>query len=362
MSDTSRGYTLIPGMSGTYRKEGSSFVTINADGFRDIAHAVEKPVGTVRIAVIGDSYVEGLQVSGNESFARYMETTVRTCGIFRGAPVEVLKFGVSGYGTAQELLVLREKVWKYSPDVVMLLVTTNNDITDNARSFKKNPIPYFVYRDGALVLDDAFLSERAFIVKHSALNRLGIWLKNNLRSVQAIGEVQVALKHRYRAWKDAQTQAPAGEGATVPDTITDVGIDNQVYRPPADPEWENAWHVTEGLIDMMKHEVEAGGAKFVVVTASNGVQVLPDPANRAGYAKKLGVDDLLYPDRRIAGFCRLQGVPVITLAPVLAEHAARENVFLHGFDQNVGYGHWNHAGHRVAGEEIGRQLCGGLLP
>ena len=37
----------------------------------------------------------------------------------------------------QEFLTLREKVWKYSPDLVMLAVTTNNDITDNSRALKK---------------------------------------------------------------------------------------------------------------------------------------------------------------------------------------------------------------------------------
>ena len=36
--------------------------------------------------------------------------------------------GVSGYGTTQELVTLREKVWRYSPDMVLLAVTTNNDV------------------------------------------------------------------------------------------------------------------------------------------------------------------------------------------------------------------------------------------
>src|SRR5205814_6625220 len=59
------------------------------------------------------------------------------CNVFPGKKIEVLNFGVSGYGTAQELLTLREQVWKYSPDIVMLAITTNNDITDNLRALKK---------------------------------------------------------------------------------------------------------------------------------------------------------------------------------------------------------------------------------
>jgi hypothetical protein len=79
------------------------------------------------------------------------------------------------------------------------------------------------------------------------------------------------------------------------------------------------------------------------------------------FAKMLGVEDLFYPDRRIADFCRSKAIPVITLAPTLADYAAREHVNLHGFTGNIGYGHWNELGHRVAGEEIGKRVCEGVL-
>lgn len=363
MTDESRGYTLIPGMRGQYRKEGASFVEINADGFRDAEHALQKDPATLRIAVLGDSYVEALQVEHDQGFWRSMTETVQDCGAFGGRRVEVLKFGVSGYSTAQELLMVREEVWKYSPDIVMLVMTTNNDITDNTRFFKKTAIPYFVYHEGGrLTLDDSFRNEKTFLVRNSGLSRLGISLKNNLRFVQAIGEIQVALKYRYRAWKERPTGSPAGETPAEAAPAADVGIDNEVYRPPGDQNWENAWRVTEGLIEMMNKDVTDKGARFVVVTASNGVQVLPNPEQRTSFAKRLGTPDLLYPDRRIAEFCRARAIPVITLAPALADHAARENVYLHGFEGNLGYGHWNQAGHTVAGREIAKHLCESLLP
>ncbi|HEV7700344.1 MAG TPA: hypothetical protein VGO43_08965, partial [Pyrinomonadaceae bacterium] len=61
-ADEALGYRLIPNMSGWYTREGRSFVEINSDGFRDVEHTVAKPDGTYRIAVVGDSYVEALQV------------------------------------------------------------------------------------------------------------------------------------------------------------------------------------------------------------------------------------------------------------------------------------------------------------
>ena len=362
IADEKLGYGLIPNMGGTYRKEGKSFVQINSDGFSDVEREIEKPPGVIRIAVIGDSFVEALQVSLADSFVNSTRDRIQHCGVFGDAKIEVLSFGVSGYGTAQELLLLREKVWKYSPDFVILVITTNNDITDNSRVFRKKAMPYFVYRDGALTLDESFRNEKEFILVNSSLARLGTWLKNHLRVVQAISEIQVSLKHKYRAWKD---RAPEGEtAANVPATtapMIEVGIDSQIYRPPADPNWENAWRVTEGIIGLMKSEVESHGAKFLVVTGSNGAQVLPNVSERVAFANMLGVDDLLYPDRRIAAFCSSNSIRVIRLAPVLADYAVRERTNLHGFEGNIGYGHWNQLGHRVAGEEIGKRVCEGIL-
>ena len=46
--------------------------------------------------------------------------------------VEVLNFGCDGYGTAQEFILLRDRVWRYAPDVVVLAVFTGNDIRNNS--------------------------------------------------------------------------------------------------------------------------------------------------------------------------------------------------------------------------------------
>src|SRR5207253_9473107 len=67
VADDHRGYSLRPGMEGWYRKEGESYVRINSDGLRDREHAKAKPPNTMRIAVLGDSFVEALQVPHEQS-------------------------------------------------------------------------------------------------------------------------------------------------------------------------------------------------------------------------------------------------------------------------------------------------------
>lgn len=355
---TTLGYELIPGMSGWYSKEGRSWVEINNDGFRDMPHAVEKPGDVFRVAVVGDSYVEALQVNEDERFTRYLRDDLRSCPAVTGKRVEVLSFGVSGYGTAQELLMAREKVWRYQPDLVLLLITTNNDITDNLRAFKRTPIPYFVREGDGLGLDETFREDSSFKARISTFGSLGLWFKNHLRTVQGIGALATAIKYKWRAWRAGQQgpmHLPDQDSAALP--VGDVGIDIQIYRPPADERWTEAWETTERIVKLFNIEAREHDARFAVVTGSNGVQVMPQTPGREAYARSLSVPDLLYPDRRIAAFCGANGIGSVTLVEDLALYAEQNNVYLHGFGADIGNGHWNKAGHRAAGEILTRRLC-----
>lgn len=375
--DEVRGYSLWPGAEGRYRREGAAHVSINSDGLRDREHTKSKPANTLRIAVVGDSYAEAFQVEREKAFWSVLEAGLRNCPALAGREVEVINFGVSGYGTAQELLTLREKVWSYSPDVVLLAVTTNNDVLDNSRTLKvTGEIPYFVIDGERLALDDSFHRAAAFRLRNSALNRLGRWLREHLRFVQAIHEGQGAIKSRLDAWREQRRLAKEKNNADVTDEVKttnaaqtnnpapagdvpadELGTANVIYREPADDVWRGAWLVTERLLAEMNAEVKSHGARFYVVTLSNGIQVFPDPSAREAFARRLGAADLFYPERRFKSIGAREGFPVYNLAPDLQVYADSNKVFLHGFGAQRGNGHWNEDGHRVAGEMLARQLC-----
>src|SRR5215210_3901226 len=375
--DEMRGYSLWPGAEGRYRREGAAHVSINSDGLRDREHAKQKPAGTLRIAVVGDSYAEAFQVEREKAFWAVLEQKLRDCPALAGREVEVINFGVSGYGTAQELLTLREKVWSYSPDVVLLTVTTNNDVLDNSRALKAtDEIPYFVLNGDQLVLDDSFHRTAAFRLRNSALNRTGRWLRERLRFVQAIHEGQGALKARLDAWRERRRLAKEKDGADVASEAKttnagqsntpapagdapadELGTANVIYREPPDDTWRGAWLVTERLLAEMNMEVRSHGARFYVVTLSNSIQVFPDPAAREAFRQRVGAADLFYAERRFKALGEREGFPVYNLAPDLQAYADRHGVFLHGFGAQRGNGHWNEEGHRVAGEMLTQRLC-----
>jgi hypothetical protein len=372
--DQVRGYALRPGAEGWYRKEGEAYIRINRDGFRDRDHAPVKPPDTVRIAVLGDSYAEALSVSEDEAFWSVMGKKLQDCHAFAGKRVEVLNFGVSGYGTAQELITLRERVWNFSPDIVMLAITTNNDIADNSRALKKtDEIPYFVYQDNRLILDDSFNDSPAFVWRQRTISSFGRWLRDHSRLVQATIEGHHALKIQLASWRSGKTKTPEpvaqqpvaqGQAIQKEDQLSradELGVDNLIYLEPGNAEWKEAWRVTEGLIALMRDEVKARGAQFVVVTLSNGIQVVPNSQVREAFEKRMGITDIFYPDNRIKSVGAREGIPVIALGPELQTFAVANNTFLHGFDGNIGNGHWNQAGHRAAGELIAKKLCEEVL-
>jgi hypothetical protein len=51
------GYRFVPHARYRHAQEGASSGHFNADGWRDVEHALAKPPGTTRIEIVGDSYV-----------------------------------------------------------------------------------------------------------------------------------------------------------------------------------------------------------------------------------------------------------------------------------------------------------------
>ncbi len=159
------GWVLKPGFSGWIADENTLWVTINSDGLRDREHPLEVPPDTVRIAVLGDSYMQGINVPREKTFPTFLEDAMARCLTGTGRVAETMNFGVSGYGTAQEYLSFRHHAAKYHPQIVTLAVYTRNDIFNNHPTLNptdySDQSPYFTSRDGRLELNTSFIDLRS---------------------------------------------------------------------------------------------------------------------------------------------------------------------------------------------------------
>jgi hypothetical protein len=116
--DKKLGFRHFPDKAVTWRSEGFSHSYFNSDGMRDPGDlTIAKPANTLRVALLGDSMTESLQVPFEQSWGRLVQEKI---GPVDGKKVEVVNFGNSGYSTTQECLLLEEKVFKYQPDLVIV--------------------------------------------------------------------------------------------------------------------------------------------------------------------------------------------------------------------------------------------------
>jgi len=348
--DQYRGWALRPGATGWDVKEGEAYVRINQEGFRGPETTIAKPPGTVRIAVLGDSFTEAQQVPEEQTFSAVIARAVAGCPALRGRKVEVLNFGVNGYGTTQEMMTLRHQVWQFAPDIVVLAVFTGNDIMNNSVTLETERCrPFYVYRDGEMVLAGPLWDSS--ITRMQCRMRFESRLRFDTRQSELIKALDTG-------WRVVKQHLPGKHHRRHETSGSELGINDIIYKAPTDPAWRDAWRVTDGLIAQMNREVKSRGAAFLVLTLSNGIQAWPDPAVRAQYMQRLGVSDLEYPDQRIQALGARDGFPVLALAPPLSAYADQHHVFLHGFkNTKLGEGHWNELGHRLAGELIATKLC-----
>ncbi len=121
-----------PNQSGTYRVADDIAATfrINAQGWNSGVgdYERERTPDRLRIAIIGDSYVEALQVPHDRSLAEQTQAQLESAGV----QTEVFRFAISGALLSQYLHMLEQEVVDYQPDLVVINMV-HNDFEESFR-------------------------------------------------------------------------------------------------------------------------------------------------------------------------------------------------------------------------------------
>jgi lysophospholipase L1-like esterase len=108
----------------------------NALGYRGPERPEERGPGTVRIAVIGDSFTYGQGVAADVSLPASLETALARSS---GCRVEVMNFGVPALNLHDELEQYRRFARRWRPDLV-LLVLFHNDLDESVCALTDRPV------------------------------------------------------------------------------------------------------------------------------------------------------------------------------------------------------------------------------
>lgn len=152
--DQELGWAPLRNITGKHDDDGFTVeVYQNRFGLRggdEMTH--ERKQAQRRILVVGDSYIWGYGVHQNEMFS--------SPEAHKDKNVELIPFGVSGYGTDQEYLFYKREGVKFDVDEVVLAVTIYNDIANNSekKQYGYNK-PYFTLKDQKLQLHAEHIKE-----------------------------------------------------------------------------------------------------------------------------------------------------------------------------------------------------------
>jgi len=119
-----RRYELRPGVDQVV-DAAQIRIRINDAGFRDdIDYVEDKPAGTFRIVVLGDSFTFAGKVPLAQTMPKLLEAQLRRAD--RSRRYEVLNLSVPGYGSDQQAVALEESGLRYHPDLVLVAFVLND--------------------------------------------------------------------------------------------------------------------------------------------------------------------------------------------------------------------------------------------
>jgi hypothetical protein len=205
--DAETGYRHRAGAAGVWLGENRARIAISALGLRDRARPAAKPAGGLRLAVIGDSIVEALQVDNNDTAVSVAE---RRLAVARPG-AELLNLGLAGASPAVQVALLRPEAPRLGLDGAILLVSAADLLAPAMRSDGEYP-GYTRQADGAYALTHRFRDGRAYRFRVSAAGRFVYAVVDRV----AVARVLNARRHFGLLAEWPRAPAPPGPDARDP--------------------------------------------------------------------------------------------------------------------------------------------------
>ncbi len=256
------GVAHIEGKDVTFKAEGFSRGKFNSAGLRDREFTLSKPDNTTRIAFLGDSKTEGMQVPMEETFVKLLEKRLNESRDREGREppgknrqdIEVINFATAGNGTLVELLHYLTRVRYYKPDTTVLIYNYGDSGESGSSGAVNNALArpaVFIEADGSLRLsfeeldrwlesdNTRFKQDTAWLRRHSRLFQMGSDIDLNMRGQHkiytafsdfvlkpgctALSKVLAAAGSDKKARAQTQTQAQAQAQTQAQQTASPAG-------------------------------------------------------------------------------------------------------------------------------------------
>jgi hypothetical protein len=311
-----------PNQTGIYRVRNqiNSRYQINANGWNSAHPRYESgaPAGKYRIAVVGDSYVEALQVNFGESLAEQLE------GELGNGRFEVYRFGISGAPLSQYLHILRREVAAYQPNLGVVILI-HNDFNESYQYVRQGVI----FASSFLKIKIANHAVAAEMPPQPFQKRWHTVLKERSATWRYLALRQ---QIRFQFLRDLVLEQNAEEAYQANITVSSLEgnrVDNEL--------------AANYVFREMKRWADERGIKLLLAMDGDR-NAIYNNLNEAA----LGETGALSLNALAKKAAQQNGIDFIDLHPVFKDDFA-QNHKMFNFEMD---GHWNAYGHRVAANAI----------
>ncbi|MBX7150218.1 hypothetical protein K1X84_01160 [bacterium] len=282
-----------------YIGNDSAEYKINAQGTRNAHEYSYERNSNARIVIVGDSFTFGHGVSENDRYSNMLESMLDS--------TEIINMGVSGYGTAQQLLYLKTEGFNYQPDLVIVgLFITNigRNLDSINRPFLQSNGDSLIVTNFPITRPDSSLT----VSDDAGENRvIGFWQKHS-RFIAFLVEKFNYISRRFDPLPEYDSQ-------------------------------HEGWQLLRKILLEIKRQCEKHGAKTLVV-------IIP---HHTYYGGSFAQWTNQRPFDQLEKFGIENNLDVLNLLPVFKDYAKTNdwnNLVIKGD------GHWNRNGHHLAAVAI----------
>jgi len=308
-------------------------IRINNKGFRGRDLSDDKPPGTYRIVMLGDSFTFGAGVGDDQTFSRVLEDILNAAS---PGKYEVVNCGVESYSPVLEYIQLRRNIDELKPDMVIM----NFDMSDLTNDLVYRKQASFGADGEPLAVSGMEDYRRS---REGMWTRLRSWVYENLFITTALIET---IGKRFRG------------DTGIEDVNVETGIEREwmmmlIHTLKNVPQPENSaemYGMVEDSILWTKKLCEEHGCVLVLATYPWGHQVSDDewkPGRYEWLPRDTNLSNIS--DRtvdKLARFSTANGIPFLDTFPAFRNYRGGSRLY-HTHDI-----HWTPAGQRLMAETI----------
>ncbi len=350
------GWRKKPNAMATYRRrEYAVEVRTNALGMRDPERARTPPPGTLRLLALGDSFVEGYSVALESTVTQALERRLRREA---ACPVEVLNGGTAAWSTDQEYLYYREEASGLGARVVLLFLYHNDILANLQPDYWGQGKPVLEEREGRLEIAPRPTPKPG--ARPARGTQRGEPEEVDAPVARARGRSALFdfVRERLLRSRPRLYQALAGFGLWAPLEPEAPKSEVRVYEARLAPLLQVAWQRTLRIIEALRDEAGARGARLVVAYVPAAFEV--DDRAWELTALAYGMSEPSWRRsavaERVSNAGARRGFAVLDLTPALrSAERGGSTYFTHDH-------HWTARGHAAAAEALAVYLRqGGYL-